>query len=115
VAVLRKGHEQYDVHRGRRDCHNIARHTLGTINRAVWGAETHNDASAMGATTGDDIDISPMQYMNVSGSIYTTVTNATCFRIRVDNPNTVPWASQKCSITGGTGTSHLNAWTVAHT
>lgn len=84
------------------------------INRATWGAETHNDASAMGVgSTGPAFDMDDMKYKTSNGSIYTTVTGATCFRARIDGGS--PWNSQKCGISDYNGSSHMEIWTQAHT
>jgi hypothetical protein len=79
----------------------------------VWGTETYNDAGAMGTTTGADIDLGAMQYKNSSGSLFTTVTNASCIRMRIDGGS--PWNSQGCGVTDYSGFSHYLAWTVPHT
>ena len=93
-------------------CHLITRSTNGYMNEIYWGAETYNDASAIGKTSGSDLNISPMQYKNSNGSIYTTVTNATCSRTRLDGG--IPWLSQQCGVTESGGASHLNIWTNLH-
>jgi hypothetical protein len=98
---------------GSGSCKVRTRSTNGYISRSVWGTETYNDAGAMGTTTGADIDLGAMQYKNSSGSLFTTVTNASCIRMRIDGGS--PWNSQGCGVTDYSGFSHYLAWTVPHT
>lgn len=104
---------------GQQSCKSISRSTAGYINRAYWGGETYNDASAMGTGSyGTYPDMHPMQYKNWNGSIYSTVgapPTVVCNRIRLDGTNRIPWNSQKCDITEVSGESHLDFYTVAHT
>ena len=97
---------------GTTKCNTITRHTYGTLNRVYWGAESYNDAGALGTSSGAGIDISPMQYMNANGSIDSTVTNGICNRTRLDGGT--PWGSQQCSVTETGGVSHLAIYTTFH-
>jgi hypothetical protein len=88
---------------------------------AWWGFETYNDASALGYLLGesDYTELSPLQYMNYNGSIFTTVTNnpnrPNCDWV-VDGPYPAPdhWLSQHCVVGGGTGTTTVSAYTSWH-
>jgi hypothetical protein len=102
---------------GASDCALRARTSgpYGYLNRVYYGAETYNDASAIGVgSSGPGFDMATMQYKNYNGSIYSTVTNAVCVRARLDGTNRIPWNSQKCSVTDYIGSSHLEIWTALH-
>jgi len=94
------------------DCTDIARNG-GYYTEAWYGFEVHNDASAMGNRNGDAyINITPMQYLNSNGSIYTTITGTTSCTWY---PNNLHWVSEHCDASGGSGTTNINAWTASHT
>lgn len=98
------------------DCTDINRNG-GYFDTAWYGFEVWNDASALGNRDVDsDINLTPMEYLNSNGSIYTTITNnpgqPAC--IWVVQGQGVHWNSEHCVVSGGSGTNTINAYTAYH-
>jgi hypothetical protein len=107
---------------GNSDCHNEDRDSASGFDEASYTVELYNNASQLGTQSGGaGLDISPMQYLNSNGSIYTTITgeDTDCFWTGVDDATGNPYyaaLSTGCSETTTTGViSHFNAWTYFHT
>lgn len=81
---------------GTSDCNIVSRNTTNYMTKIWWGAEIYNGAGALGALdSGDDTDLTPMQYINSTGSLWSTVTSATCEWTVTPRSSPTPTGSQK--------------------
>jgi hypothetical protein len=93
--------------------------TGGYFTTAWWGFETYNDASVLGSRASDpNAYITPMQYMNSTGSIYSTVNGQSTCSWVVTGPYPAPghWSSQVCQVydQASTGNGIIKVFTNQH-
>jgi hypothetical protein len=104
---------------GLTETHDVTAHA-SWLSYAWWGMEVWNDASAIGARSGVDpaVTITPMQYLNQNGSIWSTVTgdSGACNWHVTGTRYPIPdhWLSEECDFYSVSSVDEVDADTASH-